>query len=273
MKMSTRLIYIFALLILFVIYFLAMYSNLTPEAVRDDFRERLYAADLALTLEAVQAVPRDMTLRMHYYLPEGLSARITPHSALVFGETEASGESFDFTINPEYSFPGNTVVGEHIRVVRRPGVVEFPESYGVNVDDVLCPDVVSFNKGVSVDPRGFPAAADFVVSTFSTVDYSESSSGGVYLKFLSAPKGVRIYVKDEIGKGIGCRIMKSFLRNDRFADINVIPVHGDIFSKQDPRHVLSYSGSNIIVAFDPDMYSEFVIANAVNEGLSAYDIE
>ncbi|MBW3019541.1 hypothetical protein KY329_05150 [Candidatus Woesearchaeota archaeon] len=271
MKITTKLIYIFALLILFVIYFIGIYSNITPKAVREDFRERLYSSDIALTLDSMQALRRDLSAEMAYYLPEDLHAVIQPHRVLVYEQSPSTGEEFGFTINPEFNFPERSEQDLQFHMARSGESMFVSESRINHLDNIICPEIKPVTGRVSVSPSFFPSAADYLVNTFSTVDYANEPSGGAFVGFIPGRGGVEILANED-GRGLGCRIMKAFIRDHQFADINVIPVYGDFFRSDDARAGLSHSGTNVLISFNPSEYPEFIIASAVSEGLAAYGV-
>jgi hypothetical protein len=274
MNFTTKIIFIVAMLVLFVVFFLGIYSNITPEAVREDFRERLYSADLALTIESMEAIRRDVNAVISYTLPAGLNAIVQPHTVLVYEEDPFTGEEFGFTINPEYTTTQRFETEDDRFYIGKVGdSLTISDSYVSKRDAVLCPDPVQVSQDISVNPVYFPDAASYLVNSFPTIDYSDSPSGGVHLSFLPARAGVRIYVSNnDASVGLGCRIMKAFIRGHQFANVNVIPIHSQIFDKDDPRRYLGYGGTNLLVAFNPQEYSEFVIANAISEGFVAYGV-
>lgn len=227
----------------FPILLVAINSATDEMAYQTDFHSK----NLALLLESVQSVPRDLDLVLYYYIP-ALGLEVSPHAVTVAGEAP---RSFPFDMDPDIELERYAhSASDFVSVSRHGDVLSFVPGRSRLKDGVFCPDVsigsIQFTSSVlgerlaraGFGTLGPPFSADAIIG-FKAVD-----------------RGVLVFVNED-SAGIGCLFMKNYLDFAPFSSINLVPVDPQYLPAGDPLRLLEDPGA-IVIGLSPDTDSRLV---------------
>ena len=267
-------------ILIFVIVFYGTYKGVLGAGNVETFQKRNDAANIALLVDSIQAVPKEMATFVSYHtLTPGFSVSVAPHSVTVYKKTLGDGEDFMYTINPEFTIiPASLVAANEedefsVSVIREGNVIRFDRSENVRWRDaVFCPQPVLLEGSVQVRPSS--AGAYLVNSAPSSISFADvpSSETDLFLGFVES-EGIRVYVKDsDVSKGVGCQIMKYFVDMSPRSSVALLPVDTGALRFDDERNIVDWCKNSVVVGYDPAEYPDYVVADGVLEALRAYGL-
>ena len=226
----------------------------------DVYAARFHSANVALLLEAVQSVPRELNFHI-FYPVEGWNISIQPF------EVHATGvdvdESFPFSMNPDFTV-GSYEGGDFLAISRSGRSLSISDYSTFEFEDsVYCPRTnASFNT-VAIDSSSF--SSRLIDYGFFTTDDSPVAVG-----FMSVPDGVRIYM-NEHASVLACYLMRSFVESNEPSSINAVPINFNLLREGDARMFIDKDVPAVMIGF-ADNIPESYVENAVVEGLRAYGL-
>lgn len=238
---------LFAVIIAFGIVFPTVLYAINSATDEMAFQMDFHSKNIALLLESVQSVPRDLSLVLYYYIPV-LGLEVSPHEVTVIGE---GPRSFPFNMDPGFELERYShSASDFVSVFRHGDVLSFRPGRSDLQDGVFCPDV-------SVDSVQFTSSVlgeRLARAGFGTL--GPPFSADAIIGFRAVDRGVLVFVNED-SKGIGCLFMKNYLALAPFSSINLVPVDPRYLPAGDPLRLLEEPGA-IVIGLSPDTDSRLV---------------
>lgn len=240
------------------------------------YEKKFHSANIALFIDAIQALPRELTITAEYDLP-GFHADIQPYEVTIYEAAKDDGLNFLYTINPFYGISPKRLSKTQLEqnnyrfIARKQGrTLSFHATQLEPQDGVYCPHVAATIE----NPRVLPSPlGERLVLQSQKLSYAERpyEDGDLYIGFMRT-EGIRIYTRNNPESiSLGCKIMQAIITKHPFQSINVIPTNPAILHPEDPRQIF-YSGTYGLVVGTEQRYQTRAL-EGVREALRQYGLE